>query len=152
VIVSPRVARAVLEHLGVPEAAEAARVLLLMTRTRATDGSRMDYLDYLDRGIAEGAAYFLLTKAGDVHHNLSIDPEEIDPTDRRAPARYEKRELYRRAADRLRGAADSHDHRVAWAIHTTFAVSAAEVRPSLRSDAASVQRLAAAVRDKVRPG
>jgi hypothetical protein len=151
VIVSPRVARAVLERLGVPDAAEVARVLLLLTRTRATDGSRMDYLDYVDRGIAEGAAYFVLIKAGDVHHNLSIEPEEIDPADRRAPARYEKRELYRSAANRLRGAADSHDHRVAWTIHTTFAVRAAELRPSLRSDTASVRRLAAAVREKVRP-
>jgi hypothetical protein len=150
VIVSPRVARAVLEHLAVPDAAEVARVLLLLTRTKAVDGSRMDYLDYLDRGIAEGGAYFVLTKAGDVHHNLSIEPEDIDPADQHAPTRYEKRELYRSAAHRLRAAADGHDHGIAWTIHTTFTVRPAELRPSLRSDTASVHRLAAAVREKVR--
>jgi hypothetical protein len=150
VILSPLVARTVLERLEVPDAAEIARVLLLLTRTRATDGSRMDYLDYLERGIAEGGAYFVLTKAGDVHHNLSIEPERIDPADRSAPARYEKRELYRRAASRLRGAAESHDRGVAWTIHSTFAVRPAELRPSLCSDTASIRRLAAAVREKVR--
>jgi hypothetical protein len=150
VIVSPRVARAVLEDLAVPDAAEVARVLLLLTRTRAVDGSRMDYLDYLERGIAEGGAYFVLTKAGDVHHNLSIEPEDIDPADQRAPTRYEKRELYRSAANRLRGAADGHDHGIAWTIHTTFTVRPAELGPSLRSDTASVHRLAATVREKVR--
>jgi hypothetical protein len=150
VIVSPRVARAVLEHLAVPEAAELARVLLLLSRTKAVDGSRMDYLDYLERGIAEGGAYFVLTKAADVHHNLSIEPEDIDPADQRAPTRYEKRERYRSAAIRLRGAADGHDHGIAWIIHTTFTVRPAELRPSLRSDTASVHRLATAVREKVR--
>lgn len=146
VIVSPRVVLAVLQELAVPDAAEIARVLLLMTRTRATDGSRMDYLDYLDRGIAEGNAYFLLTKAGDVHHNLTIEPENIDPRDRRAPARYAKRELYRRAATRLRDAADDHNHDIAWTIHTTFAVQPTEISSSQRTDPASVERLAAAVR------
>jgi hypothetical protein len=149
VILSPLVARTVLERLGVPDAAGIARVLLLLTRTRAIDGSRMDYLDYLERGIAEGGAYFVLTKAGDVHHNLSIEPDDIDPDDRRAPARYEKRELYRSAANRLRGAADSHDGSVAWTIHSAFTVRPAELRPSLCSDTASVRRLAAAVRERV---
>ncbi len=149
VIVSPRVVLAVLRSLAVPDAMEIARVLLLMTRTEATDGSRMDYLDYLDRGIAEGNAYFVLTKAGDVHHNLTIEPEDIDPADRRAPARYAKRELYRRAANRLREAGDDHDHDIAWTVHTTFAVRASEFRPSLRTDTASVRQVAAAVRDQL---
>jgi hypothetical protein len=149
VLVSPRVVLAVLKDLGVPDAAEIARVLLLMTRTKATDGSRMDYLDYLDRGIAEGNAYFILTKSGDVHHNLTIEPENIDPADRRAPARYAKRELYRRAAIRLRDAADDHDRDIAWTIHTTFTVRPTDVRPSLRTDTASVERLAAAVRGRL---
>lgn len=149
VIVSPRVALAVLQQLAVPDAADVARVLLLMTRTKATDGSRMPYLDYLQRGIAEGGAYFALTKAGDIHHNLTIEPEDIDPADPRAAARYDKRELYRTAANLLRGAADHHDDDLAWAVHTTFAIQPAEFRPALRTDSSSVRQLASAVRDRV---
>lgn len=147
--VSPRVILAVLDRLAVPDAAALTRVMLLMTRTRATDGSRMTYLEHIERGIREGGSYFLLTKAGDIHHNLTIEAEHVDPQDRRAEARHRKRALYRLAADRLRDAADLGDHDTARAVHGTFAVCRTDLPPSPRTARGHLGHIAATVRDRL---
>ncbi|RIQ20566.1 hypothetical protein [Jiangella rhizosphaerae] len=149
VIVSPLVAQRVLEMIGVPDARDVARVLLLMTRTKDVDGNRMDYFDYLDRGVRQGGALFMLTKAPDIHHNLNIEPELIERGDRKARARYEKRDVYRAAADKMRFAAESQDAATAWVVHSVFAVSAGDLAPTIKSDTVSLQEIAAAVRRKM---
>lgn len=149
VIVSPLVAQRVLELLEVPDARGIARILLLMARTKDPDGGKMDYFEYLDRGVREGGSLFVLTKAPDIHHNLNIEPEMIERGDRKARARYEKRDTYRAAADEIRTAAEAQDASTAWVVHSVFAVTADDIAPTTKSDTVSLQEIAATVRRKV---
>jgi hypothetical protein len=150
VVVSPRVVAAVLTRLAVPDPVGVARVLLLLTRTRATDGSRLPYLDYLDRGIGAGEPHFTLVKAADIHHNLTIEPDRVDPADPRAPARYGKQEAYRTGAARLRVAAAGHADHIARTTRAVSSVGPADLAVSARADAAAgPARLAAAVRERI---
>lgn len=149
VIVSPLVARTILELVGVPDAGGIARILLLMTRTKDADGNRMDYLDYIERGVRQGGLLFLLTKAPDLHHNLNIEPDMIDPTDHKARAKYEKRETYRAAADEMRIASEDYDSPEAWVVHSVFTVAPSDLKPSTKSDSLSLQETAAAVKQRV---
>jgi hypothetical protein len=148
VVVSPRVALAVLRRLGVPDAAAVARVLLLMTRTTATSGGRTPYLEHVERGIREGGGLFLVTKTGDVHHNLTIEPERLDPDDPRAPARHRKRSLYRQAVTRLQDAADADDPGTARVVRGILTVRRSDLPASPRSGGAHLHHLATAARDR----
>lgn len=148
VIVSPLVAQRVLELLGVPDARAIGRILLLIAHTKDVQGKKMDYFEYLDRGVREGGSLFVLTKAPDIHHNLNIEPELIERGDRKARHRYEKREVYRAAADVMRIAAEGTDASTAWVVHSVFAVTSVDIMSTLKSDRVSIQDIAAAVRDK----
>lgn len=148
-LMSPFVAQRVLEILGVPDARAIARVLLLMTRTKDVAGNKMNYFDYLDRGIREGGSLFLLTKAPDIHHNLNIEPEMIARGDRTAHTMSEKRDMYREAADDMRTASEACDAATAWVVHSVFAVTPVDIHHTFKSDTLSIQEIAAAVRRKV---
>lgn len=149
VLISPLVARRVLEILGIPDARAIARVLLLMTRTKDVDGNKMEYFDYLHRGVREGGILFTLTKAPDIHHNLNIEPDMIERGDRKARAKYEKRETYRAAVDEMRLAGEQFDAATAWIVHSIFAVSPVDIMSTMKSDTVSLQEIAAAVRQKM---
>jgi hypothetical protein len=125
VIVTPLVAEKILESQKVMDARSVARTLLFMARTKDVEGDRMSYRDYIASGAKRGGEYFLLTKAPDIRHNLTIEPDHIEPGDERSAKKLKKREQYSSAAVQVLRELDPYS--TSWLGHSVFTVTRQEV-------------------------
>ncbi len=126
VVITPLVTKKLLLMQGIPEADEIAKTQFLLMRTRDTEGYRMEYLDYVKRGLNAADPlwkHFLYTKTADITHNANIEPDPLVLDDEKIQHKLDKKLTYELAQRELLEAAERLDAPFTLLPHRILAVT-----------------------------